>query len=284
MVFFASFDNNGNKRWSTYFGGRWETSPYSVSTDKLNGIYFAGASLDDSLFYSPNAHLPYKVGQFDGFLVRFTESNGPNGATISIEECLKAVSPSGNQIWDSTGVYLDTLVSSKGCDSIIEVHAEIITIDRKIDVKGANLYSEEEKGTYQWIECDSDSIIQGATSRAFRAVSNGSYQVIIHKENCVDTSECVDVFWAGLLQSEQIEFSVYPNPADKSLNIQFESLQSDLNITIFNNLGQVIEQMNKKEIQSLQINLGEYSNGIYSVVVENSNGNRVKRFVVNKTP
>ncbi len=50
-------------------------------------------------------------------------------ATIYDTACGQAISPSTNYIWNQTGIYLDTLTNTGGCDSIISYHLTINSSD-----------------------------------------------------------------------------------------------------------------------------------------------------------
>lgn len=48
---------------------------------------------------------------------------------ISISDCNPITSPGGNYTWTQSGTYIDTLVNSEGCDSLLTVHYTRLTKD-----------------------------------------------------------------------------------------------------------------------------------------------------------
>ena len=44
-----------------------------------------------------------------------------SSSIISVDACDSLISPSGNHVWDSTGMYMDTLMNVNGCDSFLTV-------------------------------------------------------------------------------------------------------------------------------------------------------------------
>ncbi len=46
-------------------------------------------------------------------------------STISASDCYQYISPSGSNVWTSSGIYTDTLINSVGCDSIITINLSI---------------------------------------------------------------------------------------------------------------------------------------------------------------
>ncbi|MFK7785104.1 MAG: T9SS type A sorting domain-containing protein [Crocinitomicaceae bacterium] len=51
----------------------------------------------------------------------------PSNAIVNISSCNQYLSPSGNQIWTTSGVYQDTILNSNSCDSIITVDFELLS-------------------------------------------------------------------------------------------------------------------------------------------------------------
>ena len=80
------------------------------------------------------------------------------------------------------------------------------------------------------------------------------------------------------------EVSLYPNPSNGILNIQFvttDELKSNLNVTITNSLGQTVlsEAMNK---QNSALNIEHLSDGLYYVTVTTKNKTFTQKIVVQK--
>ena len=80
------------------------------------------------------------------------------------------------------------------------------------------------------------------------------------------------------------EFSLFPNPSNGILNIQFiaiDELKSNLNVTITNSLGQTVlsEEVNK---QNSALNIEHLSDGLYYVTVKTKNKTFTQKIVVQK--
>jgi len=80
------------------------------------------------------------------------------------------------------------------------------------------------------------------------------------------------------------EVSLYPNPSNGILNIQFiatDELKSNLNVTITNSLGQVVlyEVVNK---QNSALNIEHLCDGLYYVTVKTKNKTLTQKIVVQK--
>lgn len=76
-AFLAKFDNNGVRKWATYYGGNLWQQGNSCCTDKLGNVYLAGfTSQDTNQVISTNgSHQASSGGLFDAYLVKFN-TNG----------------------------------------------------------------------------------------------------------------------------------------------------------------------------------------------------------------
>ncbi|MCX6180404.1 MAG: T9SS type A sorting domain-containing protein [Bacteroidetes bacterium] len=67
-------------------------------------------------------------------------------------------------------------------------------VNADASVNGALLTAAETGATYQWLNCNSNNaFVANATSKTFTANTNGQYSVIVSKNSCVDTSDCIAV-------------------------------------------------------------------------------------------
>lgn len=74
----------------------------------------------------------------------------------------------------------------------------------------------------------------------------------------------------GLNSLSSNHHSIYPNPASESIHIN--NLQSIKNITIYNQLGQVVLEKDFEEINILELDIHDFNIGIYLVKIEDLNG------------
>ncbi len=86
------------------------TVPSGDETYTTTGIYF------DTI---PNALGGDSILQIDITILP------PSAASISANSCLDYTSPSGNHLWNISGIYTDTLTSATGCDSVLTIDLTI---------------------------------------------------------------------------------------------------------------------------------------------------------------
>ncbi len=80
----------------------------------------------------------------------------------------------------------------------------------------------------------------------------------------------------------ELAFKIFPNPTSDILNIQFDNFQTTSNsFTIVDIHGKIIGQFNSSE-KNIQLQISDYSNGIYFIHHSNSKASSVKRFSIIK--
>jgi Secretion system C-terminal sorting domain len=156
---------------------------------------------------------------------------------------------------------------------------EAITIDTATSINGNTITAAQQDASYQWMECSGEilTVIDGATNQSFTPAASGSYAVIINRDNCVGTSECVAVNVLSTVQNAINNLKLYPNPADTILNI---ALNYDAYYSIANVLGSVVKAGSVAPGQNT-IDINGLQQGIYLVKIKNNTGEHVMKFVKN---
>ena len=73
------------------------------------------------------------------------------------------------------------------------------------------------------------------------------------------------------------EFALYPNPAKRFVTLEFEALQENILLQIFDINGRRARTLDLKAgIETLQIDLGDLPKGIYTIAI----GNTTKKLMV----
>ncbi|MCC6838359.1 MAG: T9SS type A sorting domain-containing protein [Bacteroidia bacterium] len=78
-------------------------------------------------------------------------------------------------------------------------------------------------------------------------------------------------------------FKVYPNPALNDLTIEVylsDVDQSSAELRVYNMLGAEVERANVRDLSVLTLNVSEFNNGIYLVVLKNDRGLIEKKKVI----
>lgn len=184
----------------------------------------------------------------------------------------------GGNTYTSSGTYIDVLTSSNGCDSTVTTN---LTVENVIDIttsiNGVTISANQNGATYQWIDCNTNSPINGSNNQSFTATANGNYAVIVSLNSCSDTSSCVLISTIGLNETSIANWlNVYPNPTNGLFVIE---LSDDLaSIQITNALGELIQQTNLIKGTNT-FDLHEEANGVYFITISSLNKQEVVKIV-----
>ena len=181
---------------------------------------------------------------------------------------------SNNQIVTTSGIYLDSLMTGLGCDSIIVINLFKESLDTTIGLVNDSLYSNQGNALYQWLDCDDNyKAISGATRQFYKPITNGRYALKIDYQSCVDTSDCVGVFNIGLIdQLENYLIDIYPNPTSSLININgyVGFWEKDFTIYLFDVSGKTLYQNSSKTYEGAinhTIDVSSLSQGIYTIQI-----------------
>lgn len=186
-----------------------------------------------------------------------------------------SVSSCGSYTWingltynSSNSTAQHMLVNSSGCDSLILLHLTVTSINKTVSVNDTIITSNEPGAQYQWIDCQNGfALLPGDTLKTFSPSVSGEYAVILTKNNCTDTSKCVEI----TLEAKSVEnfahvnFLIYPNPTKDEVFIEFPEFKSDRTLEVTDLLGNVYMSVNVNQKKQL-IKLPD-AKGVYLLVV-----------------
>lgn len=166
----------------------------------------------------------------------------------------------------TAGVYLDTLVSSSGCDSVVQLTLNVISLDTTVAQLGSTLLSNFVGGTYQWINCNTNSPIVGATNQTYTATAVGSYAVIV-KQGCIDTSLCHTITSVGINESSLSYMSINSNLVKYNCNIEFGRYLTKVRIDLFDINGRMLKEFGVFNGTNQQLDLTAFAPAVYFLKV-----------------
>jgi hypothetical protein len=166
----------------------------------------------------------------------------------------------------------EIITNGQGCDSTVTVNLTLTSINIGVVSTDPILTSGQSGATYQWIDCENNNAaIASETDQIFTATTNGTYAVIVTFSSCTDTSACVTVMGVGLEEFNASNILVYPNPSEGEINIVFEDDESAFEYEITSLDGRLVKEGNDIYAQELQINIGNESEGVYFLKVNQEN-------------
>ena len=119
--------------------------------------------------------------------------------------------------------HTSNLTTILGCDSIVSMTVNVITLDTSVTSNGFMLTASAIGVSYQWIDCYSGQVIGGATNATFSPQTTGSYACIVGQANCSDSSACQTVIVMGFQAISALNILVFPNPNQGDFVLQLPS-------------------------------------------------------------
>lgn len=192
-----------------------------------------------------------------------------NAVTQDISICWGESYTIGASTYFTSGTYTDILTASTFCDSVITTNLTVeLPVNVALTMSGNVITAAAIGASYQWMNCDTDAIIPGATNQTYAAPGLGNYAVIVTENGCTDTSACVYVATLNSINSEE-NFSIYPNPSTGKVKIEFPQVVENSNILVYNSTGQLIY---KQEVfnTTIELDFNDYPKGTYLVKLVNN--------------
>ena len=125
----------------------------------------------------------------------------------------------------------------------------------------------------------------GATSENYFVVTATDYNEHYYEVIWVDSNynmSCPMGEWIRIpltsVSSNEIAYSIYPNPTSGDLHIEAEDM---VRISVINSLGQILSDKAVSGNETV-LNMARFEAGIYMVNIVTKNGTAVKRVVVTK--
>jgi len=117
------------------------------------------------------------------------------------------------------------------------------------------------------------------------ATINNPASIAISSYSCASITFPAINCATGINESAKSEstFFVYPNPSSSSINIEFfKSNTKTADISIFNQLGELMIERKNWNVSEKQINTETLSNGIYFIEINTEQGKHTEKLVINR--
>lgn len=118
------------------------------------------------------------------------------------------------------------------------------------------------------------------TTTTINATQASSYVLTVEDQNGCSGSASLTLTVDGCLGIEELEasISVYPNPTNGLVTIQFDQFQGDYQIELIDAFGKVIEQKQSTSSETM-IDLSNYATGVYTIKIASDEFTLLKRLV-----
>jgi hypothetical protein len=160
------------------------------------------------------------------------------------------------------------------------INLQTQTIVNTVVVSGVQMTANQSSATYQWIDCaNGNAIITGQTAQSYTATVNGQYAVIITRNGCTDTSNCITINSAGLENLDLLNIKLYPNPVSSTLTVDFGQTVDLDNIELTDALGRMIQKFKNFKGNQIQIDLAKESDGVYFLNLNHAENSKTLRVI-----
>ncbi len=260
--------NNNEKRQSLVYKN--DSGNFTLQASILRGVYFS-ASVMAGFSGSQNQDLLVTGLNNSGQMLAYLYKNTPCYPVVitdSIVACNTYTWIDGNTYTSNDTNATFTISHIGTCDTLLKLNLAIKTVNTAVTRVKNKFTAQATNATYQWIDCSNNNIpITSATQALFEPNVNGGYAVVVSKNGCTDTSACFLV--NDILLNEvsiPTDPTLFPNPTNGSVTIEFEQTATEITIDVYNTLGEkIIRKVNTGNKYS-QINLPKAA-GLYYISI-----------------
>jgi len=223
--------------------------------------------------------------QLNSFAMNGGVSNFVAGA-LAVNSITQFACPDSGVVFNgqyvpAPGVYTATFTSSAGCDSVVQLNLFSLNVDTSVSQNVSTLTANHVGTYYQWVDCNNGfAPIPGANGRTFVPTAVGSYAVIVQQSGCYDTSSCYAVNTLGLgstLDGPQIR--VYPSVTTDRVFLMSEGMPASFRLKLTDLSGRLITDSYHRDARQLEIDLGRYTSGVYTLFLYGDDWQRSFRVV-----
>lgn len=171
-----------------------------------------------------------------------------------------------------------------GTTTPITANLDVVFIDTTVilDDTWLSPYAWMDYTTYSWIDCTTGATV--GNDFFFEPTQSGSYACLFQFNGCTDTSSCWQIILSGVESlNSNGNISVSPNPTNKNIKITGNEMSPGFyKIKLSDVYGQLVTEQDyvcTSNNMETEINLSEFSSGIYFLRIDSKSSSRVLKVV-----
>jgi len=195
---------------------------------EVNGLYYQNNETVINVYTDINNE--------DSTVISTIEILPLNTLNQTVNLCVGEIYTINFNNYSISGLYIDTLLTLNGCDSIVTTNLIVATpLDLTVTTNSALNYELVANQTgvgYQWIDCLTGDQLLNETNQNFIPTANGEYACVLNDGLCSDTTECIAINDLGLDDNNTSDFVLYPNPSQHSFSISANNSTTIVDLTV----------------------------------------------------
>ena len=183
------------------------------------------------------------------------------------------------------------------------VHIKVIELSTEVELNGIQLKAKQESATYQWLDADHNfAPIAGATDQVFMPKNDGNYALKITIGECTKQSEIIYVTGASYFDCDPFfdDDCQAPEPCDDFdddcdafedqvqidkktiglLTVKLGDIRRPMQVTVMSLKGETLMTKSVAATSFEHINMGDFEDGFYLVIVDDGQGNVIRQKVM----
>jgi hypothetical protein len=269
-TYIASYDSNGQIQYAKTLNptGANDFQILGLHFGLDNGLHVTGFNLTTNNISLNNcAHVIVGNNSTNMFMAKYNN--------CIVKTSLDTINECGSILFDGHYYFSDTLIiktfqSVNCCDSIVKTLLYIDPLNDTIISLNNTLTALANNLSYQWFDCQTNTIIQGANSNTYTPLQNGTYAVIITTATCIDTSNCISISNLSVQNKSPNAVPYTVQVLDDYLHINLTTIAKlHLPIAIYTSTGVLLQTLPYYSNSNIAIPIKHIAPGIYFLKVAN---------------
>jgi hypothetical protein len=187
----------------------------------------------------------------------------------------------GNNWLSAAGVYIDSLQTTFGCDSLVKLTISISPDDSTVVQSGDSLIAQSSSAKIVWWDCQKQQLVYGVGGQVFVPNYNGHFAVRLTQNGCTYLTRCFEVTGVGIDQPAPSKghpiIDIWPNPAKDKIFIK--SSENISKVSLIDSYGKIVLELTELKSKDFEMDISTLANGIYLMKMEWENGVEMRKMV-----